>query len=41
VYGLPQTGRITESNELNNIYGPVLIDVRPSIYLPLIRKNSP
>jgi hypothetical protein len=41
VYGLPQTGRITESNELNNIYGPVLIDVRPNIYLPLIRKNSP
>jgi hypothetical protein len=37
--GLPATGRITESNELNNIYGPVSVNVVGKVYLPLIHKN--
>ncbi len=38
-YGSSQRGRITETNEINNIFGPFEIDVRGNIYLPIVLKN--
>ena len=38
--GLAATGRITESNELNNVFGPVTINVQEfMVYLPIIQKR--
>jgi hypothetical protein len=38
-FGSSQRGRITETSEINNIFGPFAIDVRGNIYLPIILKN--
>ena len=38
-FGSSQRGRITETNEINNIFGPFEIDVRGNIYLPIVLKN--
>ncbi len=38
--GTPTNGRIVEGNEIDNIFGPVQIFVQPSMYLPIVRKNS-
>ncbi len=37
-YGTPDHGRILEGDEANNISGPVVIYLNPSVYLPLVRK---
>ncbi len=35
----PSYGRVAESNEANNVFGPVYVDVKPvALYLPLIRR---
>ena len=35
----PSYGRVTESNEANNVFGPIYVDVKPvAIFLPLIAR---
>lgn len=38
LYGTPAHGRIVEGDEVNNIFGPIVIYAQPSVYLPLVRK---
>jgi uncharacterized repeat protein (TIGR01451 family) len=40
LYGSSPHGRVVESNEANNIYGPLPIYVTPNTYLPLIFKQK-
>jgi hypothetical protein len=40
VYGSSQHGRVVESNETNNLYGPLPIYVTPNVYLPLVLKQK-
>ncbi len=38
-FGTPDHGRIFERNEINNIFGPVAINVNANVYLPIVLRN--